>query len=284
MPKTQIDMLRHHALRVHDKVAAMLNTNAELTDETVHGLRVAAKEVRGLWQLLKPLLDDTRADQAIADLGKAVANLSETRDRCATSETLVRLCRRSRGKDARKTLNTALRLLQTTGSDTRISTIAAQHLRTSWAEDYQRWATLEVDIEAAELIPKGYGRLYRKAQRLTLCALENDDIQLWHKLRKWVKYLALTLPLAGSSRKLRTLRTPFTRLATKLGRLHDLETLRIALSRLDWPDQEVEQTALVDHLVNRAMVQALNECAALAGELFAQKPREFIRDLQRQGR
>lgn len=282
MPKATIDALRKHALRVHDDVAEMLNTDAELEEDAIHGLRVAAKEVRALWQLLKPLLDDARAEQAIASLGEAASTLSEARDRYVTADTLTRLCQRARGKDARQALEDALLRLQSARPDDSTRTIAPRQLEESWAEDSKRWETLDINISQSELISEGYGRLYRKAHRLTRSALENDDIQLWHSLRKWVKYLALTLPLAGNRNKLESLSADVTRLGKKLGRLHDLDRLLIELATLEWPDHDSERAAYVSHLIRREMGSVLEECAALSTQLFDQQPRKFIRELKRQ--
>lgn len=284
MPKATIDVLRKHALRVHDDVAEMLNTDTELEEDAIHGLRVAAKEVRALWQLLKPLLDDARAEQAITSLGEAATSLSEARDQYVTSDTLARLCQRARGKDARQALENALQLLQAGRSDSATRAVASRQLRESWAEDGKRWETLDINISQAELISEGYGRLYRKAHRLTHSALNNDDIQLWHSLRKWVKYLALTLPLAGDSSKLEALCADVTRLGKKLGRLHDLDRLLIELATLEWPDHDSDQPAYVSHLIRREMGTVLEECATLSKDLFDEQPRKFIRELKRQGR
>lgn len=284
MPKATIDVLRRHARRVHDDVAAMLSTDAELEEDAIHGLRVAAKEVRALWQLLKPLLDDARAEQAIASLGEAAASLSEARDQYVTADTLARLCRRARSKDARHALESALQLLQAGRSDKGTRAVASRQLRETWAEDGKRWDTLDIRISQSELISEGYGRLYRKAHRLTHSAMLNDDIQLWHSLRKWVKYLALTLPLIDSSNKLENLCADVARLGKKLGRLHDLDRLLSELAALEWPDHGSERAAYVGHLVHREMGALLEGCAALAKDLFHDEPRSFIRELKRQSR
>jgi CHAD domain-containing protein len=281
MPKATIDALRKHALRVHSDVAEMLNTDSELEEDAIHGLRVAAKEVRALWQLLKPLLDDARAEQAIASLGEAAASLSEARDQYVTTDTLARLCQRARSKDARHALENALQLLQAGRSDKDTRAVASRQLRESWAEDGKRWETLDINISQAELISEGYGRLYRKAHRLTHSALNSDDIQLWHSLRKWVKYMALTLPLTGGSSKLEELCADVTRLGKKLGRLHDLDRLLIELATLEWPDQDSEKPAYVSHLIRRETGTVLEECASLAKYLFDDEPRKFIRELKR---
>ncbi|MEE4252125.1 MAG: CHAD domain-containing protein [Alcanivoracaceae bacterium] len=284
MAKQPIERLREHALRVHYDVSMMLDTDGPLEEDAIHGLRVAAKEVRALWQLLKPLLDDLRAEQAIASLGEAAASLSEARDQYVTADTLARLCQRARSKDARAALEDAMHLLQASRPEQSTHAAASKQLRESWVADGKRWETLDISISQAELISEGYGRLYRKAHRLTHSALSNDDIQLWHSLRKWVKYLALTLPLAGDSHKLEDLHSDVSRLGKKLGRLHDLDRLLIELATLEWPDHNNEQLAYVSHLIRREMGSVLDQCGSLSKDLFDEEPRKFIRELRRHSR
>lgn len=282
MPQATIDILRHRALCVHSDVASLLNTATELDADTVHALRAASKEIRGLWQLLKPILDDFRVDQAIADLGETAASLSEARDRHVIHKVLTRLYQQERGKDTRKALKGALQRLQrlqATGSETDTRAALPGHLRDSWAKDYHRWQTLVLDISVAELISAGYGPLYRKAYGLARKVLANNDIQLWHRLRKWVKYLALTLPLAGDGAWLKNYCANLRRLAENIGRLHDLERLLIALTELDWTDQARDQQLHVCTLIEREMRAALEDCAAMASAILGRKPRKFIRKL-----
>lgn len=280
MPQARLDTFRQHALRVHEGVASMLGTDTELAEDAIHDLRVATKELRALWQLLKPLLDDPRAEQAIADLGKAAATLSAARDRHASRETLKHLCQRQRGKHAQKALGRALYLLQTTGSEKSTGTVASRQLRANWAEDYQRWATLDAEIDADELFSSGYGRLYRKAHRLHARASNNNDTRLWHKLRKWVKYLALALPLAGAGPGLEAMYADFRRLADRLGRLHDLEKLLLDLTALEWPADDNEHASRVRELLRHEIHAAVEDCGTMANVVFARKPRRFIHMLK----
>src|SRR5690606_27322081 len=97
-----------------------------------------------------------------------------------------------------------------------------------WQQDKQRWQSLELVVDSNMLLAEGYGRLYRKAHRLTRTALRSDDIQHWHALRKWVKYLSLALAPYDQSAKLEELSDDLTRLGKKLGRLHDLDRLLLA--------------------------------------------------------
>lgn len=279
MPQATSDILRHRALCVHSDVASLLATATELDADTVHALRAASKEIRGLWQLLKPILDDFRVDQAIADLGETAASLSEARDRHVIHKVLTRLYQQERGKDTRKALKGALQRLQATGSETGMRAALSGHLRDSWAKDYHRWQTLVLDISAAELISAGYGSLYRKAHGLARKALANNDIQRWHRLRKWVKYLALTLPLAGDGAWLKNYCADLRRLAENIGRLHDFERLLIALTELDWTDQARDQQLHVCTLIEREMRAAIEDCAAVASAILGRKPRKFIRKL-----
>ena len=281
MARQPVQRLREHALQVHDDVRAMLDTKGSLEEDAIHGLRVAAKEVRALWQLLKPLLDDARAEQAIRELRDAAATLSQARDQYVVIDTLNQLRSRARSADARDTLGDALQLLRQQHPEESTRAVASRTLTECWQHDLLRWQTLEANFGSAELIREGYGRLYRQAYKLTHSAIAADDIKLWHALRKWVKYLALTLPLLGKGSKLESLTEDVTRLGKKLGRLHDLDRLLLEAAALEWPDDKTEQRAYVNHLIRREIGKALESCAPLAKELFDQAPEKFISDLRR---
>jgi CHAD domain-containing protein len=281
MAKQPVERLREHALRVHHDVSMMLDTDGPLEEDAIHGLRVAAKEVRALWQLLKPLLDDARAEQAIGELRDAAATLSEARDQYVVTDTLSHLLSRARSRDASEALGEALLLLRQRHPEDSTRTGASRMLSDCWQHDSQRWQTLKAEINNSDLIHEGYGRLYRKAYKLTHSAIATDDIQLWHALRKWVKYLALTLPLLGKRNKLEMLTEDITRLGKKLGRLHDLDRLLLESAALEWPENKVDQRAYVNHLIRCEISRALEGCTPLAKELFDQAPGKFINELRR---
>jgi hypothetical protein len=280
MPKAVTEMLRRRALAVHGDIAALLDNTSELDEAGIHILRMASKEVRGLWELLKPILDDFPVAQAIADLAETAATLSETRDRQIADKVLRHLCRRAHGKADRRALKAALRRLQQAESNTGMRAVVSHRLRERWCEDYLRWQTLSLDIDTDELVYAGYGRLYRKASVIAHKAAARDDPRLWHQARKWVKYLALTLPLASDGAWLHDYLTGFHQLEKRIGQLHDLEGLLVRLMKLDWPDHAIDQQNQVHTLIQRKIRSALSDCAAMAEAILTKKPRGFTRKLR----
>jgi hypothetical protein len=277
MPPSAVDAIRHHALHVHEDVSAMLSAGPILEEDSVHGLRVAAKEIRALWQLLKPLLDDTRAEQAITELRDAAATLSEARDQFVIIETLKTLSDKARSRDTRDALLDALAQLGAHWPEDQSRAANSRQLQDAWHHDLQRWQTLSIDISREALLQEGYGRLYRKARKLTHSACEADSIEQWHALRKWVKYLALTLPLSGNRKKTAALTADVTRLGKKLGKLHDLDRLLHALSALDWSRSHAEQHGYVCHEIHRHISRILGDCQSQAMALFDEPPPRFVK-------
>ncbi|MCC1497100.1 CHAD domain-containing protein [Alcanivorax sp. 1008] len=276
MSKSAIEPLVQHALQVHDDVSEMLADDEILGDDVIHGIRVASKELRALWQVIKPLLDDNRAKQSINELRDAAATLSEARDRYVIIQTLERLCQKAPSKDARKALTATLDKLCSQKQEADRGTATAAQLHECWQQDRQRWQSLDISVDSNILLAEGYGRLYRKAHRLTRTALRSDDIQHWHALRKWTKYLSLTLPVYAQSAKLERLTDDITRLGKKLGRLHDLDRLLLAVNELDWTDDDPERGAYVSHLVRREIGNVVSQCSKLAKALFNDEPRQFV--------
>ncbi|MEE4250617.1 MAG: CHAD domain-containing protein [Alcanivoracaceae bacterium] len=276
MSKSAIEPLVRHALQVHDDVAEMLADDVLLGDDVVHGIRVASKEMRALWQVVKPLLDDNRAKQSINELRDAAATLSEARDRYVILQTLERLCQKAPSKDARRALSVTLDKLRTQEQEVGSPAATTVQLHDCWQQDKHRWQSLDISVDSNTLLAEGYGRLYRKAHRLTRAALRSDDIQHWHALRKWAKYLSLTLPVYAQSTKLEQLTDDISRLGKKLGRLHDLDRLLLAVNELDWTDGDPERGAYVSHLVRREIGNVVSQCSKLAQALFNDEPRQFV--------
>lgn len=279
MPTDILLRLREHALQVHEDASAMLADEAPLPADCVHGLRVASKELRALWQLLKPLLDDTRADSAITSLRDAAASLSEARDRYVMLATADTLIRKTRNEEARQALSLLQQRLQASAPEASIEVMPSLALQDIWHQDQQRWQQLELSVETQDVIREGYGRLYRKGRRLLIRALDRGDIQDWHSLRKWVKYLALTLPLLGKKRKLETLNERTSQLGRYLGKLHDLDRLAIEIPALSQPTDDPEQIAYASHLVHRELSRVLTDCESLASKLFEDSAGDFVRQL-----
>ncbi|MFN3714285.1 MAG: CHAD domain-containing protein [Alcanivoracaceae bacterium] len=278
MPTLSVDTIRTHALAVHDDVRDMLSREGPLEEDCVHGLRVASKELRALWQLLKPVMDDQCAREALTQLRDVATSLSEARDQYVVLDTLKGLCAKARSRDTRAALDAALLYLRDHTPETLTQVAASPELQDSWQRDLQRWQALHTDILASDLRDEGFGRLYRKARKLTHAAIQSDDIHLWHALRKWVKYLALTLPVAGDSKAQERFSPDLTRLGKKLGKLHDLDRLLLALSELDWQGSE-DQLGYINHEIRREISRLLSDCSALATRLFDPSPRAFLRRL-----
>jgi len=277
MPNDTLLRLRKHALQVHEDATAMLTGDGPLEADCIHGLRVASKELRALWQLLKPLLDDTRADTAITSLRDAAASLSEARDRYVMLTTVNTLIRKTRNEDACQALTLLQQRLQTNNPEASTEVTPSLALHDAWRQDQQRWQQLDVSVSDQDLLRDGYGRLYRKGRRLVIRALDRGDIQDWHSLRKWVKYLALTLPLLGKKRKLETLNERTSQLGRYLGKLHDLDRLAIEIPALVQPDDDPEQIAYATHLVHRELSRVLTDCESLASKLFEESAGDFVR-------
>lgn len=265
-----ITALRRHAEQVHSDIVLMADKQGVLHSEDIHGLRVASKELRALWQLLKPLLDKAEVRKALANLEQAASLLSDSRDHQVAISTLQRLRQHSRNKDARGALDEALAALQAGAPDQ--ANQRAVDLQPFWQRDQQYWQALNCTADAATLRKRGFDRLYNKAAKLARAARCDDDIRLWHKLRKWVKYLALTLPLQGTQE----LADELGRLGKKLGRLHDLHQLLQRIEQLDWQRQAPQQAAYVKHLIRREEARLCQRCADLSSTLFAPSPAQFI--------
>ena len=85
--KTRKKLLRH-VEGLHQQCGLVFARRVQLTPSDVHYLRVSVKELRALWQVLKPFLAKGQADTASRQIGKAAKQLAAARDQHVQLKTL----------------------------------------------------------------------------------------------------------------------------------------------------------------------------------------------------
>jgi len=265
--------LRCHALHLHEQAAALLDQEV-LDEAAVHDLRVLAKSLRASWQLARPLVThDIEVRVAIRALASAARTLGAARDQHVLLETLEKLVQKSRDGSETEALREASDCLRVT-SIVDTSVPVSDAILRAWREDALRWERLQTDGLAEASLAKGYARLYQKGRRLHRKARNTGDMHCWHALRKWVKYLALTLPLPTENPEASRLADRYARLGSMLGQLHDLAVLENALQDLSWSDPAMRN--LAEHAVKRRTCRLLRRAGKEAERLYRQSSGDFI--------
>lgn len=204
-----------------------------LSPADVHKLRVTVKELQALWQVLKPFLPKGRADNAIRNIGNAAKLMAGPRDQHVLIKTLDKLIRKT-DEEEQAVLRQARELLIAQQTDSSEETLLVPEIVSRFALDQKWWHELELNCSRRELMRDGFGRLSRKAGKRFHQAAKSGNSRDWHRLRRWVKYMALALPTIKNDHDAKRL-AKYDALASNLGDLHDLDVLTTRLDALSEP-------------------------------------------------
>lgn len=253
------------AKTLHEACEPMLVKGGELSPADVHTLRVSIKELRALWQVLKPFLPEGQADDATRDIGHAAKLFAGDRDQYVLVKTMDKQIRKARAEE-KPLLQQAREQLFALQPDSSNEALMLDDIVSRFIEDRKRWQGLELACGKRKLICDGCGRLYRKARKRFRRAAESGKSEDWHRLRRWTKYLALVLPVVANESSVRATAKYYADLADKLGDLHDLDVLAASLQKLPaLEDPPIRQSiAMVEHRADKLQ----KKCHKKAKRLF----------------
>lgn len=269
MPDKGSEMLIKRAQALHAGCAPLLVAEMRLAPADVHQLRLSVKGLVALWQVLKPFLAKGQADTASLDIGGASKLLAGARDQYVQIKTLDRLIRRA-GEEL-SALQQARELLIARHSVPPEEALMTADIVARFAQDRDRWQSLELACGRHELIHDGYGRLYRKAHKRFRKAARSGSAVDWHSLRRWTKYLAaLALPVAVDDSGTEAAAKRYADLAGTLGDLHDLHVLAASLKSL--PDHDEASIRHAVALVEQRADLLQSKCYRISKRLFRARP------------
>ena len=275
-------VMRQHVMAAHDQSRQILGGGDVGGNEAVHALRVATKKLRALWLVAVPVVGKQNADEAIDQLRGASSHLGDARDHHVMMTLIGKLAAKAK-KPKAKTALTAIRDAMATESPPEdADAVSIERLKQVWANDSRKWTDglfAHPDAKGLEKkIRKGFRRIYKKSRKLYQSAILENDAKHWHDLRKWVKYLALALPIYDHSPLITRRTEDFTRLGRRLGKLHDHDELLLRIVGLrDRVDPDLLESATRQIVRRREALRI--DCDWMAGRLLGSSPRQFMQDL-----
>lgn len=289
--------VRDSALACHAQAATLLGEDNEITDEVIHALRVQTKRLRAYWQLLQPVVGKSYVKSATKELRDASASFGAARDYHVMLKLLGKLVGKAKKPSLRSALADALKVIADAGVPASESTVlesnagqlqtAGDAVASAWQCDRRRWEGVDVGSDAASPSSRdvriGLRRIFKNARKLHQRAVVEQDIERWHELRKWVKYLSLTIPLCGDDPATTIAAGEWARLGKSLGKLHDYDEL---VKRIDSPPKGQtsfrigsKQTARAIRWIVDKRDRLCVECDMHARRLLAQRPGPFAKTL-----
>jgi CHAD domain-containing protein len=266
----QVDLATWHARRVG------------AADEHVHGVRQATKRMRAVLRLVRDCLDEAtyRKDNAI--LRDVARDLSEMRSATVRAETLEALVEWSAPLEASVAGLRGQLVIDVTTMRTVL------HIEPLLIEDlvgrlHRVRASLDGWILPRELDPTtaGLGRTYRRGRRAMALAYADRSTDRFHEWRKRVKYLwhQMEVLTATWPESTSVIKSGLAELGKGLGVDHDLADLGSVVA--DSPVallSPAEGSQLLEVIAGRR-TELQTDLRPLAQRLYAQTPRQFVRDL-----
>ncbi len=202
--------LRRVATEEIDITLVRADDDAISVDEKVHELRTCCKKMRGLLQLLRPLMGEAFVAEN-ARFREAARQVAADRDAAVLAGTLAALGATGPGPERSQ-------------AETAQNVVAARRLL---AECRDRLETWPLDLDGFSAVEPGFARTYRKCVNAWNTARHRRTDELYHRLRRRTKYHWYQLRMleqVGDERLNARLEAVYG-LQQKLGEAHDLFVL-----------------------------------------------------------
>ena len=280
MPKGVARMARG---RIDDAVDELQGTTDSSPEDAVHEARKGIKKLRALLRLTRNELGDEiyrRDNQTFRD---AAQLLSGVRDADVMLATLADLQERypdelgSNGTGPAADLRQALeahRIRTAGGARAQLSDDAIRLLR----RVRRRIGGWPLEHDGFEAIEDGLQRSYRRGRRGYQVALLEPSAENFHEWRKRVKDLWYHLDILRDSWKpvMKALADEAHELSDRLGDDHDLAVL------LAWAEEhDASAAGALRAPVERRRAELQADAFAIGARLYADKPKRFVRRLER---
>lgn len=251
--------------------------NAAPLEETIHLIRVTAKRLRALLQLIRPALSKATFAKEYALLRAAAARLAAARDLQVAHQTLQALLKSSAARPYRAALR-LLPLFQADPSPPPLPTAQAIAASTLDLEkSRQFFQTLQLPKNSWPSIAIGLQASYRRARRRWKKARRRHDEASLHRWRIASKQLAYQLTWLSPARPKRfpKLVARLRQLEKNLGAEHDLAFLRSHLAPPSAPKPSSAARTWLRQAIRQRRRRLQSRCLTWGSALFAKPPRHF---------
>jgi hypothetical protein len=234
------------------------------------------------------MVGKAQVKSATTELRKAASRFGAARDHHVMVTLLTKLARKAKSPKLQSSLNEALNGIldayaTTSQANAEGALAKGDEVAETWQRDRQRWESLEMgpdtDATGGGYGRKGLRRIFKQARKLHQLAVTERNIERWHDLRKWVKYLSLTVPLCGDDPATAIAAQEWTQLGKTLGKLHDYDELVKRIEQLT-PDRiDTKHAARAIRWITGKRDRLCVQCDMHARRLLAQRPKLFAKAL-----
>jgi CHAD domain-containing protein len=261
-----------------NRIESLFNKDGE--EALTHEARVAIKQFRALWRLLRPVIPNEVYRQNNSDLRDAGRGLSIARDIVVARNSVEELLKESSSVKDRSRLESILEGLaeqESLGSmpENRKGLIRAIGIL---RESRDNFARLKLRKEGWEGVAQGLKKAYRRARNEMKLACSSPEDRCLHNWRKESKYLWFQLQFFELIRPCRLQKTVkrLKGLSQKLGDYHDRVILidRLCADKNLFGGDTVAEPVIES--LNKQKERLKRESFRLGKAIFSDRPKDFL--------
>ena len=259
--------------RIDDAIEELSGATDSSPEEAVHNARKDLKKLRALLRLVRAELGKSVYQRENACFRDAAAALSGVRDADVMLATLEKLELDEAVSGPLRQALEAHRLRTSGGGREQAAAEAVEVL----SEARARIVDWPLDDDSFDALEPGLRRMYRNGRRDWRAMRKERTTEGLHEWRKRTKELWYDHELLRSVWKpvMKAVASEAHELSDRLGDDHDLAIL------LDWAERHAEPTPELVEAVERRRAELQEEAFELGAQLYADRPKVFIRRLER---
>lgn len=266
-------MIKQYAISVDKMGLDLLEEEDELSAKSLHKIRAATKRLRGLWKFAEPEIGKKKSREAQRRLRDLAKMLSKERDLKVMRDTLASFDKFLTSEKLQKSVLTAETVIAKQSQNGKINNVKRMKLLTrAFARDLKEWKSLGQHTNGIRL-DRRLGDTYGRAFGLREESWKTGDIKIFHKWRRWAKYLRYQFEAVeiGQSPWRKANLRGLRKLGRALGQRQDLYVLRTFIES-SGRIKKKDRSRLIK-LIEAADAKAVRQCRRLSDSLFELAPK-----------
>ena len=246
-------------------------------EEYIHRIRVHIKHLRAWLRLLKIKTDEIYWKDMDSELRDLAKSLGSARDLQVIEKTIDEFASRAEDEAEQQVLK---KLHASCGHEEIINNIDWNSFKQDLQEHIKYFREYFVHVDSASDIRNDLMRHYKKTGKSADTAFAHDhDFERLHKFRKNVKALNYHVGYLnnGFQNQGKKIKKQLNELGELLGRIHDLDILRLYTESLDRRRFDSNDRTVTDRILERELQRLLTPARAISDKIFSLRPENFVR-------
>ena len=263
---------------VHDRLEKLEQhlLKEDTDEEYIHLIRVNIKHLRAWLRLLKIEIDELDwkdMDRELRDLAKS---LGSARDMQVVAATLKEFDERTVNDSEHRAIK---KLRRSCNHEAAVEEINWPVLKQELMQHIKNFHKYYIDAHSIDELRRDLKCCYKTARKKGNMAFAGvHDFEKMHRLRKHVKTLNYQVSYLnkGFYKKGKSIKKHLARLGESLGKIHDLDIVRLHMQSLSGRQFNRNDRAIMGEVLERELQHLLQEAQEAFERIFSKKANQFV--------